>query len=327
MAGAAIAHTTSTTQSRVTVPTPLVKAAAMAYGIAAGLAPADERLDPASLRALQHGRELHRRHTRELEDFIRSALADTLAQGGPTAEKRAAAFIDVSLRKRATFRQEPVEFFYPGLPAIEFYEREMFPWLEALEAATEDIHAELLSVLDEDAASLEPYVAYPDNVPLDQWAELNHSTRWTGYHMLKDGERVEENCRRVPRTMEAISLIDQPRVLRRSPAAMFSVLEPRTRIPPHTGIANTRLVLHLPLIIPPDCGFRVGSETREWRRGEAWIFDDTINHEAWNLSDERRVILICDLWSPFLNEVDRQIVAETMSAMDLYNDVRPNAGL
>ena len=58
--------------------------------------------------------------------------------------------------------------------------------------------------------------------------------------------------------------------------------------------------MHLPLIVPPGCGFRVGSETREWVPGKAWVFDDTIEHEAWNLSDVPRGVLIFDIWNPFL---------------------------
>jgi aspartate beta-hydroxylase len=91
------------------------------------------------------------------------------------------------------------------------------------------------------------------------------------------------------------------------PNAMFSILDPSTRIPPHTGTANTRLVAHLPLIVPPGCGFRVGSETREWRVGEAFVFDDTIEHEAWNDSDEMRAILIVDVWSPLLSDAEREL--------------------
>jgi aspartyl/asparaginyl beta-hydroxylase (cupin superfamily) len=95
---------------------------------------------------------------------------------------------------------------------------------------------------------------------------------------------------------------------------MFSLLAPQTRIPPHTGAANTRLVCHLPLIVPPKCGFRVGETTREWRVGEAFVFDDTIEHEAWNDSDELRVVLIIDLWAPALNEAERTAVASVIGA-------------
>jgi aspartyl/asparaginyl beta-hydroxylase (cupin superfamily) len=100
---------------------------------------------------------------------------------------------------------------------------------------------------------------------------------------------------------------------------MFSILRPRTRIPPHTGVANTRLVLHLPLIVPAGCGFRVGGETRLWTEGEAWVFDDTINHEAWNDSEKPRAILICDVWSPFLSAGERDLIAQLLGALDRFN--------
>ena len=83
---------------------------------------------------------------------------------------------------------------------------------------------------------------------------------------------------------------------------------PRTHIPPHTGVTNTRLTVHLPLIVPPNCGFRVGSETREWVPGKAWVFDDTIEHEAWNRSDAPRAVLIFDIWNPILTAAERDLV-------------------
>ncbi len=80
---------------------------------------------------------------------------------------------------------------------------------------------------------------------------------------------------------------------------------PNTRIPPHHGVANTRLVCHLPLIVPEGCWFRVGAETRLWERGRAWVFDDTIEHEALNPSSALRVILIIDIWHPGLTPRSR----------------------
>ena len=109
-------------------------------------------------------------------------------------------------------------------------------------------------------------------------------------------------------------MLPQPQVAGASPNAMFSLLAPRTRIPPHTGVANTRLVCHLPLIVPANCGFRVGETTREWRVGEAFVFDDTIEHEAWNDSDELRVVLIIDLWAPALSASERDAVAAVIGA-------------
>ena len=94
---------------------------------------------------------------------------------------------------------------------------------------------------------------------------------------------------------------------------MFSILDPHTRIPPHHGIINSRLVIHIPLIVPKNCALRVGPETREWEPGTALIFDDTIEHEAWNDSDSLRVVLLGDLWHPELDEYERSAIAKLMA--------------
>jgi aspartyl/asparaginyl beta-hydroxylase (cupin superfamily) len=92
------------------------------------------------------------------------------------------------------------------------------------------------------------------------------------------------------------------------PNALFSALAPKTHIPPHNGETNARLVAHLPLIIPDDCGIRVGFEQRQWHPGEVIVFDDTLEHEAWNNSDELRVVLIFDVWNPLLSDTERKLV-------------------
>jgi aspartyl/asparaginyl beta-hydroxylase (cupin superfamily) len=114
--------------------------------------------------------------------------------------------------------------------------------------------------------------------------------------------------------METLAAIGQPHVAGRSPNAMFSVLKPHTRIPPHTGVANTRLTCHLPLIVPDGCRFRVGAQTREWRVGEAFVFDDTIEHEAMNDSDTPRIVMIFDIWHPGLRDGERDAVTRLMEA-------------
>jgi aspartyl/asparaginyl beta-hydroxylase (cupin superfamily) len=93
-----------------------------------------------------------------------------------------------------------------------------------------------------------------------------------------------------------------------APNAMFSALAPRTRIPPHTGDTNARLVVHLPLVVPPGCRYRVGFEQREWTVGEVLVFDDSIEHEAHNDGDALRVVLIFDIWNPLLSAGERDVV-------------------
>jgi aspartyl/asparaginyl beta-hydroxylase (cupin superfamily) len=207
---------------------------------------------------------------------------------------------------------------FPRLPALEFYDRSAFGWLDAFEAATADMRGELMQILTSDAGGVVPYVEYPDGVPLNQWKDLNHSRRWGAYYLLKGGTRFEEHLARCPKTAALLAQAPLADVPGQAPTAFFSILEPHTQIPAHTGVTNTRLVVHVPLVVPPGCRFRVGSETREWKAGQAWVFDDTIEHEAWNDSDEPRAILIIDVWNPFLTALERELVRTATEAVVEY---------
>ncbi len=300
-----------------------------AYGVALTQAPAPEGLDPATRRALDHARAVHADYQEGLRRQLLDTVSDARTLGRSAEGRRIETFIEHLIGARRIYHQKPTAFYYPGLPSIEFYPRDTFPWLAAVEAATASIRDELLSAMGDDARSgrFEPYVDYPPGLPLDQWTELNRSPRWSAFFLFRDGDPVKGNAERCPATMATLALAPQPRVIRRSPAAMFSVLQPKTRIPPHTGVSNTRLVVHLPLILPGDCAFRVGNETRVWREGEAWVFDDTIEHEAWNDSDRPRTILIFDIWSPFLTEAERELVARVTAAADTFNGAVPDGQL
>lgn len=227
---------------------------------------------------------------------------------------RVARFTGNALRRTRPYHCEPTHYHYPGLVEREFHDRDAFPWLFALEAETDAIRNEYLALARRGSARSEPYVQYAPDLPVRQWAALNHSLDWTAFHLLKNGERVPANADACPDTLRALAPLDQPAIAGRSPNAMFSLLKPQTRIPPHTGFTNTRLVCHLPLIVPEGCWFRVGAERREWRVGEAFVFDDTIEHEAANDSDAPRVVLIFDLWHPGLARSERQAVAALMES-------------
>ena len=295
-----------------------LKEAGPTYGLAILQAPPEHQIDDATRNALDHGRIVNRQYAAGLQDALHASL-DPLRGGDAKGERKIDVFIDMLLGRRKRYQQEPLGYYYPGLPAIEFWDRSAFPWLEALEAETSAIKAELAHVMTADADALEPYVDYEAATPLDQWIDLNRSRRWSAYHLLAYGERLEDHCARCPRTMAALAAAPQPVVPDRSPSAMFSVLEPRTHIPPHTGVSNTRLVVHLPLIVPDGARFRVGGETRTYRDGEAWVFDDTIEHEAWNDSDETRIILLFDVWNPLLNPWEQAAIAAVSGALDDFN--------
>ena len=127
-----------------------------------------------------------------------------------------------------------------------------FPWLDSLEAATDEIRDEFLGVLRTEEG-FTPYISYPEGVPHNQFAELNNSPRWSAFHLFKSGQRVEANAARCPKTMAALAPMPQPDQPGRTPSAMFSLLKPKTTIPAHVGVSNVRLVTHLALIVPEGC--------------------------------------------------------------------------
>jgi len=282
---------------------------------------------PPSLRAaLEHAREAVRSDDAALARTIEERLAPVRAQHGSSVSRRAEECIELLTGRRSRYLPQPTFLYFPGIPALEFFDNRDFPWLGAIEAATDAIRAELARVLASDQAGLEPYVAYPDGVPLEQWRELNRSRRWSAYFLWNQGSAQLEHLARCPRTAQAVSTAPRCDVAQHGPNVFFSVLEPRTRIPPHTGVTNARLTVHLPLIVPPGCGFRVGGETREWIPGQAWVFDDTLEHEAWNDSDTPRAILIFDIWNPFLTAAERDLVRAATEAIGSYYGA-PQPGL
>jgi aspartyl/asparaginyl beta-hydroxylase (cupin superfamily) len=282
-----------------------------AFGNALAQLPSDQEV-PASMKsAVAHAQRRCDEYRHNLEQRLAREIPVDL---DPHTRVRAQRLVSNRSRRTRHFHQEPSDFHYPGLPEIEFHDRRQFDGLDALEQATGHIRAEFDALIAAEAAEMVPYIQYPDRVPMRQWKELNNNRNWTAVHLLQNGREVEANARHCPKTLDAIAQMDQPHVEGASPNAMFSLLAPRTRIPPHTGVANTRLVCHLPLIVPPGCGFRVGESTVEWRVGEAFVFDDTIEHEAWNDSDELRVVLIIDLWPPALAPGDRQAVAAVIGS-------------
>ena len=285
--------------------------AGLQFGHALAQLPQEDKI-PAPMRsAVAHARQKWKAHQADVERELLAALPARLSG---VERRRLERFVSNRSRRTRTFHQEPTEFHYPEMPEVEFHDRSQFPGLEQLEAATETIRSEFQQLINAEAAEIVPYIEYPENVPLRQWKELNQSDKWSAIHLLRNGERVEANARHCPRTLEVLKQLPQPQVRGASPNAMFSLLSPRTRIPPHTGVANTRLVCHLPLVVPPGCGFRCGESKREWNVGEAFVFDDTIEHEAWNDSDQLRVVLIVDLWVPSLTPGERAGIASVLEA-------------
>jgi aspartate beta-hydroxylase len=213
--------------------------------------------------------------------------------------------------------QKPTVHFVPGLPQQAWYQRTDFDWAAALEAKTADIREELIRVLTDDSA-FAPYIEGDTHGPARDYQGLLGNPAWSAFYLWRDGAPVAENIARCPVTAAALAGVPQPSIKGRSPTAMFSLLRPHTRIPPHHGMLNARLIAHLPLIVPPGCAMRVGEETRPWSEAKLTLFDDSVEHEAWNESDETRVVLLFDVARPELDEEEQRAVDLIFRAVDAY---------
>lgn len=239
----------------------------------------------------------------------RFVAATTLSDATPDEAWKIERFRSNVLRQTRVWHSEPTHFHYPGLVEREFHPPERFLWLAELEAATPIIRAEMQAALSSQRADLVPYIEYQDHEALAQWKALNRNPDWTALHLTKMGSETAANAALCPQTAALLSKLPQPAIPGASPNAMFSLLAPQTAIPPHVGVNNARLVCHLPLVVPDGCWFRVGGETRRWHEGEAFVFDDTIEHEAANPTDQLRVVMIFDVWHPDLSPVEQRAVA------------------
>jgi aspartyl/asparaginyl beta-hydroxylase (cupin superfamily) len=273
---------------------------------------------------IEHAQRCVAANFQDLDHFLQERLRAIRERHSGAAQDRVDDCLASLLGRKRIYVQQPTFTHFPRLPAIEFFAREQFSWLPAVEAATDDIRAELSQILHTSLEDFSPYVTHPPQAPLNQWKELNHSRRWSSLFLFKEGRRLDQNIARCPKTVAAVAGAPVVDIERRGPTCFFSRLEPRTRIPPHTGVTNARLTVHIPLIVPPECGFRVGSSVREWVPGRALVFDDTIEHEAWNDSGEPRVILIFDIWNPLLTAAERELMAAATTAIaDFYGDFAP----
>jgi aspartate beta-hydroxylase len=275
--------------------------------------------------AMAHAKAIVDADLAALAAALEEPLAKIREHHGGARQHRVDQCLDTLMGKRRPYHSQPTWMYFPELPAIEFFDRSYFPWLDAFEAATPEIRAELLQILVADREGLQPYIDFPTGLPLDQFRELNRSRRWSAYFLWNQSEPVAGHIARCPKTAQILETAPRCRVSRRAPTAFFSILDANTRIPAHTGITNTRCTVHLPLVVPPNCGFRVGATTREWIPGQAWVFDDTIEHEAWNLSDTPRAILIFDIWNPLLSAAERDMIQAATEIYGQYYSLRPEA--
>lgn len=297
----------------------LINAAAASYRNVIKIIPPLNQVPPQLHAALKHAQDVVNQSSEVFNGFLQKRIDNLRARYPEQNWERLIHAKDILTGRRKVYMPEPETLLIPYLPPLQFYDDTQFPWLEKLEAATSFIRDEFVKIYEEDNRDgFRPYINRPAHIPLNQWAELNQNPRWSVFPLWQNGERIDRNCARAPRTtafLEALPLCHIPNF---APNVVFSLLAPKTTIPAHSGDTNARLIGHLPLIVPQGCRFRVGNETREWSVGKAWIFDDTVNHEAWNDSDDLRVILMIDVWNPYLSAPECELVSDLLNAKNEF---------
>ncbi len=159
-----------------------------------------------------------------------------------------------------------------------FYETDKFQFIAQLEFNWLLIQQELIQ--------LQPKCFAP-------WLETSlYNQGWDVFGLYAFEQKLDTNCCFCPETTKLVEAIPG------MTTAGFSSLAPGTQIAPHVGYSNTVLRCHLGLAVPQDCGIRVGTQIRQWAEGKCLIFDDTVEHEAWNHGDRSRIVLLVDFKKP-----------------------------
>jgi aspartyl/asparaginyl beta-hydroxylase (cupin superfamily) len=266
--------------------------------------------------SLERGAQFLAEGTKAIRGAIDKELGPLTKKLDETELRRSKAFVDAAVGQRRVYVNECHGLCYPFLPADEFFDERHFPWFDQLAAQTDAIREELLELMKNPGEALRPYVRMESGIGETKWSGLDNSLDWGAIFLWEYGEPNQPVLDRCPVTARTLNALPGAKIPGRAPSAFFSMLKPHTRIPPHTGVTNTRAIIHLPLIVPEGCGFRVGGETRPWVVGKPFAFDDTIEHEAWNDSGELRSVLIFDVWNPHLTEREQDIIARYYAASD-----------
>lgn len=218
-------------------------------------------------------------------------------------------------------RQRPTFFHVPDLQPEPYFERALFPWYAALEQATDAIRAELQRILSA-REGLQPFLDFSGGARKGDFLANAHdldAATWDAYFFHRHGEPFAAHLEACPATAAALMQVPLTRIDGHAPEVLFSLLSPGTVIKPHHGVTNSRVVTHLPLIVPPDCALEVGGVEHAWTEGRCVTFDDSFLHAAWNRSDRLRVVMILDTWHPRLREVEVQALKRLVETIGDFN--------
>ncbi|MBK7904230.1 MAG: aspartyl/asparaginyl beta-hydroxylase domain-containing protein [Proteobacteria bacterium] len=269
------------------------RAASAYYRAALRSAPPPDRVSPDLLQELRRVQQASEKYEKRYEEHMRTWLK---SHGFDESESntRVRQSLDIMLGRKRIHLQEPRHFYFPQLPQRQFYDRADFPWLDAIEAATDSIRAEWQAIRQ--GTSFKPYRrARPGGA------------NCVSAFLLAERRTEPRPCRPLPADDGCLG---QRATVAQIPHFAFGAvraLAAGTHMPPRSGPTNTRLQVHLPLIAPSKCRLRVGNDVREWQAGRASVFDDSMDHEAWNDGDQALVVLQFDIARPEMTEDENRL--------------------
>ncbi len=215
----------------------------------------------------------------------------------------------------ADSRQAPSFFYIPDLPVSPVFDRYLLPFADQYEAAHADIKAEMLAVLD----SQNKFSPFQQEQHGDA---LTQGGNWDAYFFHRHGETYQLHHQQCPKTSAAIAKLPLVHIDAHAPEVCFSLMTSGAHILPHRGVTNSRAVLHLALQVPEQCRLNIcGITELSWQNGKIFAFDDTYLHEAWNRSTEQRVVLLADIWNPYLVAEEQIAITQLIEKIGVMNKV------
>lgn len=215
--------------------------------------------------------------------------------------------------------QQPTFLYYPSLTPQAWFDGAMVPELDRLRGTIAPVAEELRGFIGS-AHVFKPYVG-ADAAKDTLWRGLSGSDAWSSIHLVKGGA-VSDHLAGLPLTKDMLDRAPLAQCPPHAPECFVSRLSPGVVLPPHHGVSNIKLTVHLPVRLPPAaCSITVGGETRRWVEGEFLVFDDSFLHSAENRSDASREVLIFDIWHPDLSAAERDGLAYAVAALDQINGV------
>lgn len=256
-------------------------------------------------------------------EYLQDAYSDIRRTYEPKVLFRIDRALAGYLGKASVFSSHPTQrpklMFIPGLRSAGFLDPASHPLVAPLLAGYAPMRREFEEALSVEQG-IEPFLGTAHTPGNDGYVSGPAGSSWDALFFYRHGRRYDENHQRFPRTSALLDSLDLCRIDGQAPEICFSILRPHTRIEPHHGVTNARVVIHIPFRVPAGCYLElIGVGRHHWREGEPLVFDDTFEHAAENPADTPRGILLMDAWHPELTPPERaafRAIIEAITRME-----------